>query len=81
MIGKFGTTARAGALALLLAAAGTLSAAASAGMPAPLAWAQGSLTPPGGQKRVTAPGGLRGRAAHRGHRGWHHRAVRKKYRH
>ncbi|MCJ2082622.1 hypothetical protein [Methylobacterium sp. J-090] len=32
--------------------------------------AQASLTPPAGQSRVTAPGGLRGRAArrHRSHR-------------
>ncbi|MWV25003.1 hypothetical protein FVE89_24100 [Methylobacterium sp. 2A] len=32
--------------------------------------AQGTVTPPAGQPRVTAPGGLRGRAARR-HRGIH----------
>lgn len=33
--------------------------------------AQGTVTPPAGQPRVTAPGGLRGRAARR-HRRIHH---------
>lgn len=35
---------------------------------APAARAQGTLTAPAGQKRVTAPGGLRGRAAMHRHR-------------
>lgn len=38
---------------------------------APEARAQASLTPPAGQSRLTAPGGLRGRAVHR--RGTHRR--------
>ena len=44
---------------------------ASGSLRPPQAAAQGSLTPPAGQPRVTAPGGLRGRAIRRHHR--HHR--------
>lgn len=39
----------------------------------PQAAAQGSLTPPAGQPRVTAPGGLRGRALRRSHSHRRHR--------
>ena len=50
--------------------AGLIVSTASSGI-AP-AQAQGTLTAPAGQARVTAPGGLRGRAVMR-HRRLHHR--------
>jgi hypothetical protein len=46
-------------LAAALLGGGTVLGTASG------ARAQGSLTPPAGQPRVTAPGGRKGRAAHR----------------
>lgn len=61
-------------LASLMAALviGALAYAVTATIVPTPAQAQGTLTAPAGQKRVTAPGGLRGRAALR-HRRMHKR--------
>ncbi|MGU3537312.1 hypothetical protein [Methylobacterium sp. A54F] len=56
---------RAAPLALVLLCAG---APVPAGAAPATAWSQGTLTPPAGQPRVTAPGGAR-RGLRRGHRG------------
>ena len=58
-------------LAAALLAGALVYAGAATVSPTP-AQAQGTLTAPGGQSRVTAPGGLRGRAAMR-HRRMHRR--------
>jgi hypothetical protein len=66
-------TLRRGSIAILSMAAlfslGVSFDGLSAGPPP--AAAQGTLTPPAGQPRVTAPGALRGRAL-RHHRRFHH---------
>ncbi|MFC6791576.1 hypothetical protein ACFQE0_19355 [Methylobacterium komagatae] len=70
---------RPGSIAVLAAMAWLgLGAAidASGSLRPPQAEAQGSLTPPAGQPRVTAPGGLRGRAIRRHHR--HHAPHRRR---
>ena len=67
------TTALAGFLSLGLIAAGFAALVATT----PPAKAQGTMISPGGQSRVTAPGGLRGRAVHR-HRP-HHRMHRRRH--
>ncbi len=55
-----------------------LGAGFEGGLPVvpPRAAAQGTLTPPAGQPRVTAPGGLRGRGVRRRHFRLFHRHPR-----
>ncbi len=63
---RFGIVLKAGALAAVLVAGGLAAGRASAA--GPTGWMQGSVTPPAGQKRITAPGGRRGKAARHRHR-------------
>ncbi|GJD35158.1 hypothetical protein [Methylobacterium aerolatum] len=60
-----------------LALGGVIDGHGTAG-PTPAA-AQGSLTPPAGQPRATAPGGLRGRAARRPHRQGHRHGAHRRH--